>query len=177
MGESVRDGRLWAAVVDWLADAGVGEAAAVDMAELLDSASGPPVIAVRGPAGIGAKQVAASLRRHPTARGRWRILADEGPAPRVDADAVVTLSHDPGAVARSGEVVVHPRGRAGRGISPDDAADPGGPAVSEVIAAVAELTSPTVLARVRSGRLERGVARIAVAHPVVRDELEDLLWP
>ena len=49
--------------------------------------------------------------------------------------------------------------------------------MSEVIAAVAELTSPTVLARVRSGRLERGVARIAVAHPVVRDELEDLLWP
>ena len=177
MGESVRDGRLWAAVVDWLADAGVGEAAAVDMAELLDSASGPPIIAVRGPAGIGAKGVAASLRRYPTARGRWRILADEGPAPRVDADAVVTLSHDPGTVARPGEVVVHPRGRAGRGISLDDAADPGGPAVSEVIAAVAELTSPTVLAQVRSGRLERGVARIAVAHPVVRDEMEDLLWP
>ena len=30
---------------------------------------------------------------------------------------------------------------------------------------------------VRRRRLERGVAAIAVARPVVRDELEDLLWP
>ena len=177
MGAAGGRGRLWAAVVDWLADAGVGEPAAVDVAELLDAASGPPVIAVRGPAGIGADAVAAALRLHPSARGTWRILADEGPASRVDADAVVTLSHDPGAGARPGEVVVHPRGRAGRGISLDDAAAPPDPSLSRVAAAVSELVSPETLAEVRLGRLVRGVAAIAAAHPVVRDELEDLLWP
>ena len=82
MGAAGGRGRLWAAVVDWLADAGVGEPAAVDVAELLDAASGPPVIAVRGPAGIGADAVAAALRL-PLGPRTWRILVDEGPS-RVD---------------------------------------------------------------------------------------------
>ncbi|WJZ01213.1 hypothetical protein CHAN_13150 [Corynebacterium hansenii] len=186
---SGREGRLWAAVVDWLAGAGVGEAAAVDMAELLDSVSGQPIIAVRGPAGIGAGAVAEALRGHPVARGHWAVVADEGPAPRIDADAVITLAHDPGAVARPGEVVADPRALRGRGFPLDDAAGDPGPAIDPIsavapdsrvdalIGEVEKLTAPEVLADVRAGRLERGVAAIAAAHPIVRDELEDLLWP
>ncbi|MFD5868488.1 hypothetical protein ACFWGD_07740 [Corynebacterium sp. NPDC060344] len=171
MSDRAQGGRLWAAVVDWLADAGVGEAAAVDLAELLDATSGPPTVAVRGPAGIGAAAVAAALGDHPSARGTWRVVADEGPAPRVDADAVVTLSHDPGARARPGEVVADPR------VLLDDASSPASPPLPPLAAAVGELVSPEALAAVRAGRLERGVAAAAAAHPVVRDELEDLLWP
>ena len=65
----------------------------------------------------------------------------------------------------------------GKGISLDDAAAPPDPSLSRVAGAVSELVSPETLAEVRSRRLERGVAAIAAAHPVVRDELEDLLWP
>lgn len=169
------EGRLWAAVVDWLANADVGEPAAVEMAELLDRVAGPPVVAVRGPAGIGVGRMAAGLR----GRSTWNVVADEGTAPRADADAVVTLSHDPGAESRGGEVVVDPR----RVLRDDAHRTPGalpgdddGP-LADVIDAVGRLVAPQELAGVRAGRLERGVAAIAAAHPVVRDELEDLLWP
>lgn len=169
-------GRLWDGVVDWLAGADVGEPAAVDMAELLDSVSGPPIVALRGAFGIGVAPVAAALRAHPVGRA-WSVVADEGPAPRVDADAVVTVTNDPGAVARPGEVIAHPRGRAGSGISLDDAHGPASGVVDPLAAAVSALVAAGVLEDVRRRRLERGVAAIAVARPVVRDELEDLLWP
>ena len=81
-------GRLWDGVVDWLAGADVGEPAAVDMAELLDSVSGPPIVAVRGAVGIGIASVAAALRGFAVRQAlaavaaQARVRRDAAPAAR-----------------------------------------------------------------------------------------------
>lgn len=192
---------LWGGVMDWLADVGVGEPAAVAAATLLEELAGPPRVAVRGPRGIGARSVADVLR---SARGTdgWLISAEEGPAPRGTADVVVFLTRDPRAGRLPGVVPVHP-GDARRGLSLADAPAPppvGGPGgitgaggvgaggvgagasagtlgVAGIVAALTPLVAADALADGRAGRLREGVAEIAAAHADVRDDLEELLWP
>ncbi|WP_295627752.1 hypothetical protein [uncultured Corynebacterium sp.] len=173
---TVRRDPLWESAIDWMAGAGVGEAAGVEMAELLEALAGPPTIAVRGATGVGAGAVAVALAGH-AGCARWRVIADEGPAPRVDADAVVRVARGTGDVVKHGEVSAHPR-IAGARDSRDDADGPAhGPALDRIAAEIGELVDDEALARTRARRLRRGVAAIAAAHPLVRDELEDLLWP
>lgn len=140
------------AAVDWLAGADVADPAAVAVAGLLEELTRPRV-AVRG---ASAPQVAA-LAAELDGAG-FAAVADPGPVGRVDADAVVRLSHDPADRSRGRELVARSPGAEAAGLRAELAgllADPG----------------------VRVGRLRRGLAGIAAAHPGSRAGLEELLWP
>lgn len=140
------------AAVDWLAGADVADPAAVAVAGLLEELTRPRV-AVRG---ASAPQVAA-LAAELDGAG-FAAVADPGPVGRVDADAVVRLSHDPADRSRGRELVARSPGAEAPGLRAELAgllADPGA----------------------RIGRLRRGLAGIAAAHPGSRAGLEELLWP
>lgn len=140
------------AAVDWLAGADVADPAAVAVAGLLEELTRPRV-AVRG---ASAPQVAA-LAAELDGAG-FAAVADPGPVGRVDADAVVRLSHDPADRSRGRELVARSPGAEAAGLRAELAgllADPGA----------------------RVGRLRRGLAGIAAAHPGSRAGLEELLWP
>lgn len=174
-------GELWRGAMDWLADVGVSEPAAVAMASVLEELAGPAHVVVRGPAGIGAALVADAIRGHRDATA-WEVRAEEGEVFRDGGDVVVRLTHDPdgGAVgAEAPEVIAHPRGRGGAGITVARVGS-GGVGASGVGELVAAVQGRLMLAEVRGrreARLRRAIAEIAAAHPITRDELEELLWP
>lgn len=140
------------AAVDWLAGADVADPAAVAVAGLLEELTRPRV-AVRGAAAPQVAALAAELDG-----AGFAAVADPGPVGRVDADAVVRLSHDPADRSRGRELVARSPGAEAAGLRAELAgllADPGA----------------------RVGRLRRGLAGIAAAHPGSRAGLEELLWP
>lgn len=140
------------AAVDWLAGADVADPAAVAVAGLLEELTRPRV-AVRGAAAPQVAALAAELDG-----AGFAAVADPGPVGRVDADAVVRLSHDPADRSRGRELVARSPGAEASGMRAELAvllADPGA----------------------RVGRLRRGLAGIAAAHPGSRAGLEELLWP
>ncbi|MDO5732001.1 hypothetical protein [Corynebacterium sphenisci] len=140
------------AAVDWLAGADVADPAAVAVAGLLEELARPRV-AVRGDAPRAVAALAADL-----ADPGYAAVADPGPVGRVAADAVVRLSPDPAARDRGRELIARPPGA--------DAA--------ALRARLAELLADP---GARLGRLRRGLAGIAAAHPAARTGLEELLWP
>lgn len=140
------------AAVDWLVGADVADPAAVAVAGLLEELTRPRV-AVRGAAAPQVAELAAELDG-----AGFAAVADPGPVGRVDADAVVRLSHDPADRSRGRELVARSPGAEAAGLRAELAgllADPGA----------------------RVGRLRRGLAGIAAAHPGSRAGLEELLWP
>lgn len=140
------------AAVDWLAGADVADPAAVAVAGLLEELTRPRV-AVRGASAPQVAELAAELDG-----AGFAAVADPGPVGRVDADAVVRLSHDPADRSRGRELVARSPGAEAAGLRAELAgllADPGA----------------------RVGRLRRGLAGIAAAHLGSRAGLEELLWP
>lgn len=148
--------------LSWLTRADPADAATAEVAVLMEACDSLPVVAVRGPVGIGVEEATEALNGTVVGRRECWFVADAGPVGSVPAVAVVRLSHDPAAVAGPSEITVNPCESAYADLHQE---------ISELLGSDAAVTESLELL------LRQGLEEVAVSYPSVRDELEELLWP
>lgn len=148
--------------LSWLTRADPADAATAEVAVLMEACDSLPVIAVRGPVGIGVEDVTEKLNAAVVGRRECWFVADAGPVGSVPAVAVVRLSHGPATVVGPSEIVVNPRE-----VDPADLHSD----IAGLLGSDEEVTDYLELL------LRQGLEEVAVSYPSVRDEIEELLWP
>lgn len=148
--------------LSWLTRADPADAATAEVAVLMEACDSLPVIAVRGPVGIGVEDFTEKLNATVVGRRECWFVADAGPVGSVPAVAVVRLSHGPATVVGPSEIVVNPRE-----VDPADLHSD----IAALLGSDEEVTDYLELL------LRQGLEEVAVSYPSVRDEIEELLWP